>query len=81
VTSTRAIFEPFKPRRAEPQAEPPAAPKNIPENIPLSSQAVRRAASKPRRADKIFHRIFPVQPSESPDAQNWFFDRFTHCLT
>lgn len=30
---------------------------------------------------RIFHRIFPVQPSEPPAVQNWLFDRFTHFLT
>jgi len=33
------------------------------------------------RADRIFHRIFSVQPSEPPDAQNRYCDRFTHFQT
>jgi hypothetical protein len=41
LSHTRAIFEPVKPRRAEPQAEPPAEPKNIPENIPFLSRAAK----------------------------------------
>jgi hypothetical protein len=35
MSHTRAIFEPVKPRRAEPQAKPPAELKHIPENIPF----------------------------------------------
>jgi len=56
------------------------APSRASKPIP-PSRAVRRAESKPRRADRIFYRIFPVQPSEPPDAQNWFCDRFTLFLT
>ena len=54
-------IKPFKSRRAEPHAKPPAAPKNIPKNIPFAS----RAALSRSRADRIFRRIFLVQPQRT----------------
>ena len=76
---TRAPYS----RRAEPtsrspRAEPPAEPTNIPENIPFPSRAARHAAAEPIEYSAEYSRF---NPSEPPDAQNRYFDRFTHFRT
>jgi len=78
LSHTRSIFEPLS--RAEPSRKLSLKPSRriFPRIFPFQVEPLSRAARRRSRADRIFHRIFPVQPSEPPAVQNWFFDRFTH---